>query len=94
MTLYLTDSQKDLTIKAILSEINYHQQKINSWVELYRKLQTEQNSHKHSVGGPASASVSEGEQLGNEGSAKSVCDGDKSDCNPKCSDYPICFCGA
>jgi hypothetical protein len=42
MTLYLTDSQKELTIKAILSEINYHQQKINSWVELYRKLQSEQ----------------------------------------------------
>jgi len=33
-----------------------------------------------SVGGPASASVSEGEQLGNEGSAKSVCGG-------PCDDY-------
>ena len=50
--------------------------------------------HKLNVGGPASASVSEGEQLGNEALAKSVCGEDKSDCNPKCSDYPICFCGA
>jgi hypothetical protein len=52
MTLYLTDSQKDLTIKAILSEINYHQQKINSWVELYRKLQSEQTDVNPPVGRP------------------------------------------
>jgi len=31
--------------------------------------------HKPVVGGPASASAKEGEQLGNGGSAKSVCDG-------------------
>ena len=47
----------------------------------------------HSVGGPASESVSEGEQLGNEGSAKSVSDGcecdehssmDRNGCCRKC----------
>ena len=38
------------------------------------------------VGGPASASVSEGEQLGNEGSAKSVCGG----CGNPCEYHNMC----
>lgn len=40
-------------------------------VQTFDELYTE-HLHKHGVGGPASASVSDGEQLGNEGSAKSV----------------------
>jgi hypothetical protein len=36
---------------------------------------TQSNSHKPVVGGPGSDVRSEGEQLGNEGSAKSVCGG-------------------
>jgi len=51
MTIHLNDSQKELTRKAILSEINFHQQKINSWVELYRQLQSEQTDINPHVSG-------------------------------------------
>ncbi len=44
--------------------------------EMRGRIQTElSKSHKPVVGGPASASVSEGEQLGNEGEEKCVCVG-------------------
>jgi hypothetical protein len=70
MTLYLTDSQKELTIKAILSEINYHQQKINSWVELYRKLQSEQTDVNPPVMQAEGSYVSEGAAVASMGRTK------------------------
>ena len=72
MTLYLTDSQKELTIKAILSEINYHQQKINSWVELYRKLQSEQTDVNQLVMQAEGSDVSEGAAVGSSAVGKGV----------------------
>jgi hypothetical protein len=46
---------------------------------------------KHSVGGPASASALEGEQLGNEGLAKSVCGGVRN-CNGNGIDNGLGYC--
>jgi hypothetical protein len=46
---------------------------------------------QHGVGGPASASALEGEQLGNEGSAKSVCGGVRN-CNGNGIDNGLGYC--
>jgi len=45
------------------------------WMAEFANHTMTKHLHKLSIGGPASASVSEGEQLGNEGSEKSVRDG-------------------
>jgi len=57
-------------IKLSLDEI--HLVMLQAAADIYS---TQSNSHKPVIGGPASASVSEGEQLGNEAWEKSVSDG-------------------
>jgi hypothetical protein len=63
-------------------EIGWSKNDLDGLQELWMANHDDNGNYKaqfqqHSIGGPASASVSEGEQLGNEVSAKSVCDGCK-----------------